>query len=189
MASGAGIEARTTRGANARVVARRSPGQCRVRKRRAARTPAAGSVPPSPRTVSDVIGKVVSVLTPDLLSARYAADLPDDAHPTTGHCSVAAEAVYFMLGGTAAGLIAIVARDHDGTTHWWLVHKASGTIIDPTRSQYDSIGDRPPYERGIPGMPCGFQGQRRNPNSRFGFGRDPGKRAAEVIRRVEERYP
>jgi len=146
-------------------------------------------MPPCPRKVSDVIGKVVSVLTRDLLSPRYAADLPDNAHPTTGHCSVAAEAVYFMLGGTCAGLVAMVARDHDGTTHWWLVHKASGTIIDPTRPQYDSVGDCPPYERGVPGMPCGFQGQRRNQDSRFGFGRDPGKRAAEVIRRVEERYP
>jgi len=144
---------------------------------------------PSPEQVAKVIEGVVSVLSPDLLSPKYAADLLVDAHPTTGHCSVAAESVYFLLGGPTAGLIAMVARDHDGTTHWWLVHKPTGTIIDPTRAQYDTLGDCPPYERGIPGMACGFMGQRRNPASEWGFGRNPGKRAAEVLRRVGAAFP
>lgn len=135
--------------------------------------------------VERAISRVVSALSPDLLSPRYQAEFAAYCHPTTGHCAVAAEAVYFLLGGRGAGLVPMVAREEDGSSHWWLVHRPSGRVIDPTREQYDDVGDVPPYERGNLGRACGFQGMRRDPENRFGFGLMPGSRAAELLRRVE----
>jgi hypothetical protein len=91
--------------------------------------------------------------------------------------------VYFLLGGPKAGLTAWVARDGNAGTHWWL-QAADGARIDPTADQYTVSGRTPPYERGLTGRPCGFMGQRADPESRYGFGRKPGQVAAEILRRV-----
>jgi hypothetical protein len=141
--------------------------------------------PPTPTQISAAVTLVQQALTPDLLDTKYRPRWTPE-NPTYGHCATASEAVYFLLGGPNAGLTAWVARDTDGTTHWWL-QTADGQRIDPTADQYTSVGRLPPYERGILGKPCGFMGQRKDPLSPYGFGRRPGGRAAIVLERIDAR--
>jgi hypothetical protein len=61
---------------------------------------------------------------------------------TTGHCYVASEAVYHLLGGKAAGYTPMQVT-HEGTSHWFLKHE-SGKIIDPTADQFTTPV---PYEK------------------------------------------
>lgn len=139
--------------------------------------------PLDPHFVARTCEAVRACLSPDLLAEPYRSAAPD-GNRSWGHCAVAAEAVYFLLGGPRAGLTAWVARDEDGSTHWWLQDRA-GNRIDPTAEQFLLDGDTPPYLRGRPGNPAGFMGQRVDPGSRWGFDRRPSRRAAEVLRRVE----
>jgi hypothetical protein len=79
-----------------------------------------------------------------------------DGHPMTGHCYVAAEALWHLLGGPAAGWTPRVLGFADdrswravepgeqGLTHWWLEHE-DGRRLDPTGDQFATPV---PYERG-----------------------------------------
>lgn len=106
-------------------------------------------------------------LTPDLLKPRFRRKA-EGQHPTFGHCYVAAEALYHLLGGREAGLKAVRGRDDQGIVHWWL-EDAEGAILDPTAEQYTSKGLSPPYERG---RAAGF------------LTREPSKRARVLMDRV-----
>jgi hypothetical protein len=96
-------------------------------------------------TISQTIRKIQKALSPDLLRPAY----QDRAkrHPVAGHCYSASEALFHFLGGKPAGLVAFVARDHEGGTHWWLKDK-DGNILDPTKAQYTAFGRQPPYATG-----------------------------------------
>lgn len=60
-----------------------------------------------------------------------------------GNCYVTCEALYHLMGGKEAGWVPKTVR-HEGDTHWFLVHKKSGVVVDPTSSQFK----RPvPYEK------------------------------------------
>ncbi|WNM70333.1 NUDIX hydrolase [Myxococcus phage Mx1] len=61
-----------------------------------------------------------------------------------GHCYVASEALYHMLGGEKSGWVP-QSIQHEGGPHWYLKHKHSGTILDPTSSQFKTPV---PYEQG-----------------------------------------
>jgi hypothetical protein len=63
--------------------------------------------------------------------------------PMAGHCYVAAEAVYHMLGGKASGYTPMFIR-HEGSPHWYLRNK-SGKVLDPTASQFHTPV---PYDQG-----------------------------------------
>lgn len=76
-----------------------------------------------------------SALTADLLTKRWREQVAGDSRIGAGHCYVAAEACYHLLGGKTAGWIPQVATLSDGT-HWWLKHE-DGTICDPTADQFD----------------------------------------------------
>lgn len=113
------------------------------------------------------IGELIRrALSPDLLSKSWAGRLTG-AHPTEGHCYVAAEAFYHLSGGRRAGLKPQVISK-SGWTHWY-VKDAAGNIYDPTRDQFG--GERPPYDEG---KGSGF------------LTRKPSARAAELIRRVRK---
>jgi hypothetical protein len=114
----------------------------------------------------DAIGRILSVLTPDLLKRDYRE--ANKTNATYGHCYTASEALYHMLGGKASGLRPANGRDANGVVHWWVKSK-DGRIIDPTATQYTSIGLNPPYEVGKGG---GF------------LTKDPSRRAQTVIDRV-----
>lgn len=113
------------------------------------------------RTLSRAI---VAELSCDLLTPRYRA--MEIANKFTGHCYVASEALYHLLGGPASGLVPQVIR-HEGGTHWYLKNRTTGNITDLTKGQFKTV---PPYEQG---RGCGF------------LTRKPSRRCALLIGRVE----
>lgn len=112
-----------------------------------------------------LLSNVRRALTDDLRNPRYRGH----PNPLRGHCYVAAEAVWHLLGGPASGLAPVVLR-LAGETHWFL-RDAAGAVVDPTAGQFDRAPD---YARG---RPCGF------------LTRAPSRRAAAVIARVSAAFP
>jgi hypothetical protein len=106
-----------------------------------------------------VIKVVQRALTDDLRQAEYRGN----SNPLAGHCYVAAEAIYHLLGGKAAGLTPAHVM-HEGRSHWFL--KGPDGIIDATVSQFKS---QPYYNHA---RHSGF------------LTRQPSKRAQIVIDRV-----
>lgn len=122
--------------------------------------------------VQQLADRIPALLTPDLLSPAYRKlrlDYPGgvaECPATFGHCYVAAETLFWLLGGKASGFTPYTARDAQGT-HWYLV--GGGGIVDPTASQYTSRGATPPYAQG---RGCGF------------LTKQPSKRAAVLLDRL-----
>ena len=114
----------------------------------------------------NVIDRVREALTDDLLQPKYR-NSPRKSD-VEGHCYAAAEAVYHLLGGKAAGLTPMVGRDAEGGTHWWL-RDSDGKIIDPTGDQYEYLGMERPYDTG---KGAGF------------LIKEPSIRAREIMKRV-----
>ncbi len=86
---------------------------------------------------SDFRGLVIDHLTDDLLAPNYrrlkkAANVP----ATFGHCYVASEAAYYMLGGKEEGWKPMHMK-RLGASHWFLKHE-SGFILDLTYNQFKS---------------------------------------------------
>lgn len=105
--------------------------------------------PELPSRIQKIFDAVRRNLTPDLLGRDTGGrDWSDpkvrgSSHPYAGHCYVAAEALWHLLDGNRTGW----ERMHlstDGEPHWFLQHKKTGVILDPTAEQYDK---RPDYER------------------------------------------
>lgn len=117
------------------------------------------------RDYNHLIHELQQCLTDDLRQKKYRGL----SNPIEGHCYVAAEALFHVLGGKDAGLRPFVISLNDGETHWFL-RDEKNTIFDPTSAQFP---DGVPYENG---RCCGF------------LTKQPSKRAAEVIKRLKERY-
>ena len=112
------------------------------------------------RDLSDLVDKVVSQLTDDLRRPPY----KGSSNPLTGHCYVASEALYHLLG----------SRDwvpcniqHEGGPHWYLKNKVTGEILDATAGQFETPV---PYEKG---RGKGF------------LTKEPSKRAKELLSRLK----
>jgi hypothetical protein len=114
--------------------------------------------------VPTLIEKIQTALSPDLLKPEYrGSDIP-----LYGHCYVASEALYHVIGGGDSEYTPARARDAEGVVHWWL-ESDGGQILDPTAIQYESRGIEPPYEQG----------------RRAGFlTKEPSRRARVVLDRV-----
>jgi len=112
------------------------------------------------------IAAVQQNLTPDLLRGRWRKQTKS-AHPLEGHCYVAAEALFHLLGFQWKPMCAVYEDEGGKATHWWLVNRFTGEIADPTREQY--LPDSPPYHLG---KGCGF------------LTRTPSKRAQIVLKRI-----
>ncbi len=94
---------------------------------------------------TEVISRaVVAHLTPDLLTPQWRAMART---PLSGHCYVASEAAWHLLGAFESPWRPRVARV-DGTTHWWLAGPEG--VMDLTAAQFDH-----PVEYSL-GRPCGF---------------------------------
>ncbi|MBY0403018.1 MAG: hypothetical protein K2X66_03910 [Cyanobacteria bacterium] len=109
------------------------------------------------KQVEKAIAKVQQGLTPDLLNKMWRAKNEASGNPLVGHCYVAAEALFHLLGGKKAGWQSMMLNHtawpqgcDPGETHWFLRH-TSGLIGDPTAGQYE--GQPIAYSLGIP---CGF---------------------------------
>jgi hypothetical protein len=121
-----------------------------------------------------LISKIQSVLTPDLLKGMWNKHFDN---PLEGHCYVAAEALYWILGGPDSDWKPYVLSHKtfpeslaEGETHWFLKNNKTGEILDPTKEQF---GDEPIlYDRGIS-------------NGMMNYPKGGSKRAKEIIRRID----
>jgi hypothetical protein len=108
-------------------------------------------------------------LSDDLLKPYWRRSRPSSAPKVWGHCYLATEAVYHLFG-KRSGYVPTVLGLEGGGTHWWLTHRSTGAVIDPTYEQtaagFDySSGRHKPFFRGV-----GSRGESR--------------RALELIRRA-----
>lgn len=87
-------------------------------------------------------------------------------NPLRGHCYVASEALYHILGGKSSGLTPCSLKVGQ-ETHWFL-RDSEGTILDPTAGQFE---EPPDYNLG---------------RGRGFLTRSPSKRAEILIYRVKE---
>ena len=86
---------------------------------------------------------IQSNLSPDLLVGRWKVQ----SNPLEGHCYIAAEALWHLLGKLDWKPMCASYEDIGGkATHWWLVNKTNCTIADPTKEQY--APEEPPYHLG-----------------------------------------
>lgn len=103
-------------------------------------------------------------LTPDLLHEQYR--MLAEKGPAAGHCYVASEALYHIIGGRRSRF-----KPHSGRigdiVHWWLEDDEGG-VVDPTADQFP---DGFPYEIG---------------RGRGFLTRTPSRRAGILIARVLE---
>jgi len=101
-------------------------------------------------------------LSPELLHEPYRSRVESGGcDPMTGHCYVASEAAYHLLGGKGAGWTPMFVR-HEGSPHWFL-RGPGGKYVDITASQFKTPV---PYDKAVP---KGF------------LTRDPSARARKVI--------
>lgn len=117
-------------------------------------------------TPEQAVKSIRSALTRDLLNAEYRAIQEAGGHPMAGHCFVASEALWHLMGGKGSGFVSHVGRVN-GKTHWWVVGP-DGRVFDPTFDQFPEPVD---YAAGK--------------GTGFGVpGGGPSKRARELLRRV-----
>jgi 8-oxo-dGTP pyrophosphatase MutT (NUDIX family)/GNAT superfamily N-acetyltransferase len=87
-----------------------------------------------------LVDLVTSHLSDDIRKPQY----QGSDNCLAGHCYVASETLYHMLGGKESGWVPMNIQ-HEGGPHWYLKHKHSGVILDPTASQFKTPV---PYENG-----------------------------------------
>jgi len=91
----------------------------------------------------NVIKMVQQAMTPDLLVGRW----KQQTSPLEGHCYIAAEALWHLLGTDKwKPMCASYIDDGGKATHWYLIHRETGEIADPTKEQY--YPEEPPYHIG-----------------------------------------
>jgi hypothetical protein len=118
------------------------------------------------------IHRIQRVLSPELLKGGYQSPAESVSQGAFfGHCYAASEALFYLLGGSGSEYQPWQARHSEEVTHWWLQSEA-GEQVDPTRAQFDTIGETPPYDKGAP-RPFLTQ-----------YKEEPCWRAAEIVRRV-----
>jgi 8-oxo-dGTP pyrophosphatase MutT (NUDIX family) len=110
----------------------------------------------------ELLRPLVESLTNDLRKPKYR----ESPNPMTGHCYVASEAMFHLLGGKDSGWVPHNIK-HEGDQHWYLKNKTTGAILDPTASQFKTPV---PYQHG---RGKGF------------LTKEPSKRAQELITRVK----
>lgn len=90
--------------------------------------------------IKKLVHAVQSSLSDDLRKPQYRGH----ENCLAGHCYVASEALFHLLGGAESGWVP-QSIQHEGGPHWYLKHKISGTVLDPTASQFKT---KVPYEHG-----------------------------------------
>ena len=108
--------------------------------------------------MSDLVSRVQEALTDDLRRRPW----KGSPNPLAGHCYVACEALYHILGSEWCPCFI----QHEDAPHWFLRHRETGAILDPTASQFKTPV---PYHEG---RGKGF------------LTKQPSKRASVVISRV-----
>lgn len=104
-------------------------------------------------------------LSDDLLNSKWKQQ--KNYHRLSGHCYIAAESLWHLIGASKSGYFPKVISKDDWT-HWYL-ENGRGQKLDPTKEQF--LNEQIPYEKG---RKCGFL-------TKF-----PSKRAKIVIDRVNK---
>lgn len=94
--------------------------------------------------IESIIKSIQENLSEDLLKKKYRREVYP--HVTTGHCYLATEALYHLIG-KELGYKPMCCSLGEGRTHWYLQHP-DGSIADPTAEQYLAVGEEPPYHLG-----------------------------------------
>jgi hypothetical protein len=123
-----------------------------------------------------LIRDIKKVLTPDLLKGYW--KKVGSENSMAGHCYVATETLYWLLGGPDGPYKPFVLGHNtwpegldEGETHWFLKNMETGEILDPTKEQFGDINIA--YDKGTP-------------NGMMNFPKGGSKRAREVMRRLQE---
>jgi hypothetical protein len=118
-------------------------------------------------SLSKLKDRIISNLSDDLLSKDWLIrkKLLPSCDPTFGHCYLATETAYHILGGKKKGWKPMYLKCKDGS-HWYLLH-SSGYIFDVTQNQFE--GEVIPYHKAVG---KGF------------LTKKPSKRAVELIARI-----
>lgn len=111
--------------------------------------------------MNGLVQKVQENLSDDLLKKSF----KSHSCNTGGHCYVASEALYHLLGGKDAGYTPMNIN-HEGVSHWFLRH-SSGQILDPTAEQFKT---KVPYDKA---------------RGRGFLTKQPSKRAQTLMKRVK----
>ena len=83
---------------------------------------------------------VQGALSDDLRRAPW----KGSSNPFAGHCYVASEALYHLMGGSRSGFSPTFVR-HEDAPHWFLRGK-DGRVLDPTAGQFRTPV---PYSKGV----------------------------------------
>lgn len=83
-----------------------------------------------PPEIEHLVDLVRASLSDELRRPQY-----QGLDPIAGHCAVASEALYHLLGGKEAGWVPKQVR-HEGDSHWFLIHRGSGCLVDATADQF-----------------------------------------------------
>ena len=129
-------------------------------------------------SVEEIRQLVQKALSPELLKGRWRTE----QGTLDGHCYVASEALWHLLDKSLWQPHYALYMDAGGrATHWWLVHKDTLEIADPTKEQYDGYKflDKN-LEDGVPPYKIGKIGNFLT--------KEPSKRAKIVIDRVYFSY-
>jgi hypothetical protein len=114
-----------------------------------------------------LLKRIQGALSIDLLHGDYPSSQDQLYFACLGHCYVASEAAYHLIG-RHTGFVPYTRRNDDGTTHWWLYNERTKQVLDPSEPQLD--GERYPYGEG---------------HRQAFLTKRPSRRAAELIRRVK----
>lgn len=84
--------------------------------------------------LNSLIEKVKSNLHKSTVKKRYRSNV----HPLAGHCYVASEVLWNLLGGINSDYFPYRLKIKEtGDSHWFLKHNHTGNILDITAEQYD----------------------------------------------------
>jgi hypothetical protein len=119
--------------------------------------------------LDDLKENIIRNLSDDLLSKEWLSRKGHSYDPTFGHCYIATEAAFHLLGGKPTGWKPYHLCCKDGS-HWFLKHE-SGIIFDPTADQFE--GDTIPYQDAVG---KGF------------LTKHPSKRAQKLIAKISKNY-
>lgn len=102
-----------------------------------ARAKAAAPVAEAPVAKSEspeqLVPRIHRLLTDDLRKDPW----KGNPNALAGHCYVASEALYHKLGGQRSGWVPHFVV-HENSPHWFLKHRETGQIMDPTASQFST---------------------------------------------------
>lgn len=90
---------------------------------------------------NSIAALIVESLTDDLRRPPWRGS----PNPLAGHCYVASEAAWHLLGAASSGWRPTFVK-HQGVSHWYLKNKDNGEILDITVGQF---GELPDYSAGI----------------------------------------